>query len=88
MNLPNYWFPGLVRKGTYKFTLVRSCVRSLVRSGPTALTVQPFFLIFCMKLGLHTTSMTTKKIWSKKFLAPKMAKNGQIWAKIDCFESF
>ena len=50
-----FWFPGLVRKGTYKFTLVRSYVRPLVRSGSTALTVQYFVLIFCMKLCLHMT---------------------------------
>ena len=82
---PIFGSPDLSGKGTYKFTYVRASVSS----GPTALTVQYFFLIFCMKLGLHTTSMTTKKIFDqKKILTPKMAKNGQIWAKIDNFEHF
>ena len=31
---------------------------------------------------------TKKKIWSKNFLTPKMAKNGQIWAKIDNLSIF
>ena len=40
-----------------------------------------FFWFFCMKLGLHTTSMTTKKNFGQNnFLAPKMAKNGQNFA--------
>ena len=51
--------PDLSGKGTYKFTLVRASVRAsvrpYVRSGPTALTVHYFFLIFCMKLGFHMT---------------------------------
>ena len=34
---------------------VGSFVRMFVRSGPTALTVQYFFLIFCMKLCLQMT---------------------------------
>ena len=34
---------------------VRTYVRTYVRSGPTALTVQYFFLIFCVKLCLHMT---------------------------------
>ena len=37
-----------------------------------------FFLIFCMKLGLHTTLNDIKKNFGRKnFLTPKMAKNGQ-----------
>ena len=45
---------------------VRSFVRPYVRSGPTALAVQYFFLIFCMKLCLHMTQMTTKKFFGQK----------------------
>ena len=65
-----YWFPGCLYtpEGTYKFTtLVRTDIRTCVRvcvcvcSGPTALIVQYFFLIFCMKLCLHMNQMTTKK---------------------------
>ena len=57
---------------------VRTYVRTYVSSGPTALTVWYFFLIFCTKLGLHTTSNDTKKIFGRKnFLTPKMAKNCQ-----------
>ena len=37
-----------------------------------------FFLIFCMKLCLHTTSIVTKKFFGRKvFLTPKLAKTGQ-----------
>ena len=78
------WFPGCLQtpEGTYKFTrvrpFVRPSVRPCVRSGPTALTVRYFFLIFCMKLGLHTTSIDTKKFFGrKKNFDPQMAKNGQ-----------
>ena len=34
---------------------INSLIRPLVGSGPTTLTVQYFFLIYCMKLCLHMT---------------------------------
>ena len=43
-----------------------SYVRAFVSSSPTALTVRYFFLIFCTKLGLHSTSMPTKKNLGQK----------------------
>ena len=50
-----------------------ACVRAYVRSSPTALTVQYFFLIFCMKLCLHMTQMA--KIDSFESLWPKTSKH-------------
>ena len=56
---------GLVRKGTYKFTLVCPYVRPYIHTSVPVLQPRPFniFSDFCMKIGLHTSSMTTKKIF-------------------------
>ena len=45
-------------------------VRLLV-SALRFLTVQYVFLIFCMKLGLHTTLMISKKNLVKKIVDPQ-----------------
>ena len=53
----------------YGFTLVRVSVRPCV----PVLRPRPFdifFWFFCMKLGLHTTSITSKKNWIKIFFDP------------------
>ena len=79
----NFWFPWLVRKGTYKFTLVRLCVRSYVRSGSTALTVQYFFSIFfawrCVSIWLRWPPIF---FGSNFFLTPKMVNIWPFLAKI------
>ena len=73
-----FWFPGLVRKGTYKFTLVRTYVRACVCSGPTALTVRYFFFDFLHEVvSPYDLDDHQKFFQSEKFLTPKMAKNGQ-----------
>ena len=80
--MSDFLVPRTCPDGTCKFSLVGGyvggCVGTYVSSGPTALTVWYFFLIFCMKLGLHTTLNDIKKFFGRKnFLTPKMAKNGQ-----------
>ena len=72
----HYWFPGLVRKGTYKFTLVSPSVRTCV----PVLQPWPFniFSNFLHEVVSPYDLDDPQKIFrSKNFLTPKMAKNGQ-----------
>ena len=74
MNLPNFFSPDVFRlrkEPINSLSYVRAYVRACVSSGPTALTVQYFFLIFCMKLGLRTTLIDIKKIFGQKFFDPQ-----------------
>ena len=80
--MKDFWFPGLVRKGTYKFTLVCTFVGPFVRSGPTALTIRFFFLFFawsCVSIWLR---WPPKIFFAEKFFDPQ---NGQKWSKFGHF---
>ena len=85
-----YWFPGLVRKGTYKFTLVHSCVRACV----PVLQPWPFDIFFdflhevvsSYDLDDHKKKFGWKNFWPPKL--PKMVKTWPFLAKIAIFEVF
>ena len=87
--LMSCWFPRFVRKGIYKFILVRTCVRSLVTVlQPGPLNFFWFFAWCCVSIWLRWPQ---KIFWSKNFLTPKMAKNGQnlaIFGQNSRFECF
>ena len=70
MGRPIFGSPDVFRlrkKSINSLSCVRPCVRTF-RSYSLDRSI--FFLIFCMKLGLHTTSMTSKKILVKKLFDP------------------
>ena len=67
-----FWFPGLVRKGTYKFTLVRPCVRPCVRAFRSySLDRSIFFSDFLQEVrSPYHFDDQWKKFGSKNFFDP------------------
>ena len=78
------WFPGLVRKGTYKFTLVRVCVRSSVRPFQSYSHDRSIFFCDFLHEVVSPYDLDDHQIFFsvEKFVDPQ---NSQKWSKFGHF---